>query len=174
MTIPAILFQAPLKDGRGADRVRVRLGAIWLDQQPYAHELSVLDISISGFLLETGEPLPVKTSFIVELPDGVCKVCRIVWSSGRFRGAVFSEALSEAELQNIIVASVARLSRPDEHIQQGAPSDHDIIDDWEPRHEAANDDDKLPFAARVRIIFGSAAILWAVAGSLAWSAIEVI
>jgi hypothetical protein len=133
--------------------------------------MTVLDISVSGILIETDLPLPANEALIIELPDGVCKICRVAWGSNRFRGVAFSEPLSETEFQQLVDASVAQPSWHDEHMRQSAPLDHENKVECEPDYEDVNGIDKLPLATRARIIFGSAAILWAVFGSLTWSAI---
>lgn len=174
MTISAVLYQAQSDDDRSAERVRVKLGAVWLDRELGAIELTVLDVSVSGFLVETEEPLPEKTSFIVELPDGICKSCRIVWSSGDFRGAVFSEPISDVELQNIILSSVERLSGLDRYTPQVTEYGKANQKDFEHEYGEVEDQNKLPFAARARIIFGSTAILWGMLGVLVWSTTAVM
>lgn len=166
MTIPTVSFQTLPGDARGAERVCVQLGAAWLDRQLGAIELTVLDVSASGFLLETDEPLTEKTSFIAELPGGVSKFCRIVWSSGRFRGAKFSEPLSELELQDIIVGTVEHLSGLDERAPQSIGHSSEKQHHAEQEYGEVRDNEKLRFATRARIIFGSAVTLWAMIGGI--------
>lgn len=171
MTIPATLFPIQSGDDRGAERVRMRFGAVWLDHGPGAHELTVLDVSTTGFLLETDQTLPVKTSLIVELPDGVCKTCRIVWSSGQFRGAVFSEPLSDTELQGIIFAVRDPLRRLKQVYQFEADDEGEGVEATDLPEPEVRDDERLPFATRGKIILGSTALLWAAIGSLAWAVV---
>lgn len=174
MTIPATLCPIQSGDDRGAERVRIRFGARWLDHEHGAHELTVLDVSTTGFLVDTDQSLPVKTSLIVELPDGVCKTCRIVWSSGQFRGAVFSDPLSDVELQSIVFAVRDPLRRLKQVYQfesddEGKPLEADELSDSE-----VGEDEKLPFATRGKIILGSSAGLWATIAAAVWAALAVV
>lgn len=168
MTLPAILFRERADDDRGAERFRVRLGALWLDHGPGAQELTILDVSASGFLLETDQSLSSNSRIIVELPDDVCKACHVVWSSGRFYGAVFAEHLSTAELERIVGASPVvwpTFREEDRPVSSSRRTDHQQPERYHPN---VGEYDKLPLATRGRIIFGSSAVLWGTIGALIW------
>jgi len=169
MTIPIVSFQHQWGDARGSERVSVQFGAVWLDHVSGAVDLNVLDVSASGFLLETDEPLPEKTSFIAKLPDGVSKFCRIVWSSGRLRGAKFSEPLEEGELQRLIIGSAGALADIYERSIQSSGFNPDSQFSFGRDYADTLESEKLPFAVRLRIIFGSVAILWGLIAGLIWS-----
>lgn len=172
MTIPAILFEEQPGDNRGAERIRIRFGVSWLDHEPGARELTILDVSQTGFLVETDQPLLAKTSLIVELPNAVCKVCRIVWSSGPFRGAVFSEPLSDIELQELVFEVRDPFRRLKKVYQFDQGSDRDLPKKLSSDDGEVSEDEKLPFATRLKIILGSAALLWSAIGSVAWVAVS--
>lgn len=167
----AVLFREQSVNRREEDRFRVRFGAMWLDYGPNAHEFTVLEVSASGFLIETDQHLPANASIIVELPDSVAKICRVVWASGKFHGATFSEPLSVSELQRLIAASPdvwpnLEDDSPPAPLASLTSSPHHHREDYEP-----DSDEKLPLVIRARIIAGSATFLWAVIGSVVWLAV---
>ncbi len=102
MSISAILTREDPIERRRDERWRVRFGARWLDARLGGRPLSVLDLSASGFLIQIDQALPVGTCIVVEMPDGVCKVCKIAWNSGNYHGAQFSEPLSATELDSLL------------------------------------------------------------------------
>lgn len=102
MSIPAVIILEKPVERRSEERWRVRFGARRLDARPHEQELTVIDLSASGFLIEVSQALPIGMSMIVELPKGVSKICRIVWNSGNYHGAQFSEPLSAAELESLL------------------------------------------------------------------------
>lgn len=170
MTIPAILFQDQSLDERGAERFRVRFGASWLDGGQKGPELTIIDVSTTGFLLESSQSLPVDSSIIVELPDNVSKVCRIVWNCGKFHGAVFAEQLSTLELERILAASpivwpnFREEDRPVPSGRLAKPEGH------EPDVSDFGKEEMLPLVTRGRIIIGTASLLWAIIGGVVWLA----
>lgn len=170
MAFPAILIREEPSERRREDRWRVRLGALWLDSGPVGQTLTILDLSTSGFLLETDQQLRAGSHLIVEMPGEVTKVCKTVWNSGKLHGATFSEPLSNTELQVLISSGSvvgpsfgggahAALSK------QPADPSSEIFDD-----PSIDDGEKLPVATRLMIIFGTSAALWAIIGVGIWLA----
>jgi hypothetical protein len=171
VTIPALLIRDEPLERRREERWRVRLGARWLDCRPGVRPLTVLDLSASGFLVEADRTLPIGTCMIVELPDETCKICKIVWSSGNFHGAEFSDPLSASELQGIIdAASVVPLP-----IALGEPAASDIGLSAQPGSlpdPLTGEDAKFSLTTSARIIVGTAAMLWALLALSLWFAID--
>jgi len=73
----------------------------------------------------------------------------VAWSSGDYYGCQFDKPLSKAAL------SAARLRNP--FAQPAVPA----ADSQQNREAAEFVDDRAPFAVRMRVIFGSAVLLWA-------------
>jgi hypothetical protein len=102
MPISAVMIREEQLDRRHDERWLVLIRARRLDARPDAQALTIVDLSASGILIEVERPLPVGTSMIVELPTGVSKICRTVWSCGSHHGAQFSEALNDFELDSLL------------------------------------------------------------------------
>lgn len=170
MAIPAILFREEPSERRREDRWRVRLGARWLDGDRVGQSLTILDLSNSGFLFETDQPLSVGSHLIVEMPGEVIKICKTSWNSDKVHGATFSESLSDTELQDLISSSSVVWPSFDggahsaSIIQPAAPS-LEIFDD--PRIDEA---EKFPGAIRLIIIVSASAALWGMIGIGIWLA----
>ncbi|MEQ5789384.1 hypothetical protein J3454_15955 [Erythrobacter sp. NFXS35] len=171
MTIPAVLFPEQSIDRRKAERFRVRFGTVSQDLGPEALDMTVHDVSRSGFLMETDKSLPANTCLVVELKDAGFRLCKIVWNNGRFHGAVFADPLNSSELQRLVARSPIVWPNFGEE-NSPAVSDR-VTDPGPPCHDDPDvqTEYKLPLATRGRIIVGSAALLWAVIGAAVWLAI---
>jgi hypothetical protein len=164
LAIPAILFREEPSERRREDRWRVRLVARWLDADPVGQSLTILNLSTSGFLLETDQPLRAGSYLIVEMSGEVTKICRTSWSSGKFHGATFSEPLSDIELQDLTSSSsvVWPLFGGEAHsasIKQPADPTSGNFDS-----RCIDDNEKFPVAIRLRVIVGASAALWGLVG----------
>lgn len=170
MAIPAILIREELHERRREDRWRVRLGARWLDSGPIAQSFTILDLSTSGFCLETDQLLKVGSCLIVEIPGEVTKICKTVWSSGKLHGAKFSEPLIETELQNLIApSSVAWPSITGEPpaasmAQPAAPSPGTFYG------PGIEDDEQRSVASRLMVFVGASTAFSALVGVGFWFA----
>lgn len=82
MAKPAILLHDVSDGVRREERWRVRLGVRTKDSKPAAQSLTILDLSLSGILFETDQPLKIHSYLIVDALDEVAKICRHVWNSG--------------------------------------------------------------------------------------------
>lgn len=170
MSIPAILIRDEPFERRVDERWRVRLGARWLDSGPAGQPLTILDLSASGFRIATDQRLKVGSYLIVEMPGEVNKICKTVWNTGRLHGAMFSEPLSEMELQDLIASnsavspSLANGVRV-VAIEQPAERSSEIIHD--PR---MGEGTKRPVAIRLMIFAGASAAISALVGVGIWLA----
>jgi hypothetical protein len=108
------------------------------------------DLSPGGILVETSASLRKGARLEVELPEIGATLAKVVWNSGDYFGCQFDKpipraALSAALLRNPFEAAAAPLSVQEIPDQDAA----DFVDD------------RATFAVRMRVILGSAAVLWA-------------
>jgi len=108
VSIPALLLRDEPAERRGEERWRVRLGALRADPYDSPPDLTILNVSATGLLLQTEHALPAGLCLIVELPSSVPKFCKVVWRSGRLHGTAFSEPLAPSELQELVVLSLTK------------------------------------------------------------------
>jgi hypothetical protein len=92
---------APGTDRRRYLRRALKLGANGAAGEP----VTVHDLSLTGALIETREPMLVGAIFEVELPHAGKVEATVVWNSGEFYGCQFElpispAALSAAQLQS--------------------------------------------------------------------------
>lgn len=168
MSLSAVMIREQPTERRREERWRVRFGGRWLDARQGERLLSVLDLSASGFLIQIDQVLSVGTCIVVEMPDGVCKVCRIAWNSGNYHGAQFSEPLSAAELDSLLSPRLTiRLSvaEPIDAAEIGR-----LVQKAGHQGSCDDVDGRMPFTASARLIVGTAAILWALFGAGIWLA----
>ena len=83
----------PNPDRRRAVRRSLKLGAGTGDEK-----VTILDLSLTGALLETSFPILVGSRFEVELPNVGAIPASVVWSSGDFYGCQFDLPISPATL----------------------------------------------------------------------------
>lgn len=131
---------------RGPSRLKLGLGS---NISGSGSEVVIHDLSTGGLLLETGENLRKGSRLEVELPEAGATQATVVWRSGDYYGCQFDKPLSKAAL------SAARLRNP---FEPPAVSAADLRED---REAAEFVDDRAPFAVRMRVILGSAVLLWA-------------
>ena len=89
----------------GTDRRRYLRRALKLGVAAGADPVTVHDLSLTGALIETREPMLVGAIFEVELPHAGKVEATVVWNSGEFYGCQFElpispAALSAAQLQS--------------------------------------------------------------------------
>lgn len=171
MGISATMLREEPLERRRAERWRVRLGALRLDSGPDAQPLSIRDLSSSGFLFETEQPLKAGACLIIEMPGGINKICKTVWNSGRFHGATFSEPLSDTELDDLVsLSNVVRLASGERRsAKSGQATTEPASEQW---HEVLDESDvKLPVPARILVIVAVSAALWALIGLAVWFAV---
>jgi len=90
----------PAPDRRRSVRRALKLGVLAGDGEP----VTILDLSLTGALLETSVPMLVGASFEVELPQAGTVEATVIWNSGEYYGCQFElpispAALSAAQLQ---------------------------------------------------------------------------
>jgi hypothetical protein len=101
-----------------SDRRRYVRRALKLGSDSSADPVTIHDLSLTGALIETGEPMLVGAIFEVELPHAGKVEATVVWNSGEFYGCQFELPISPAAL------SAAQLqSRPAKEGGSEAPLD---------------------------------------------------
>jgi hypothetical protein len=100
------------------DRRRYLRRALKLGAGGSGEPVTVHDLSLTGALIETSEPMLVGAIFEVDLPQAGKVEATVVWNSGEFYGCQFElpispAALSAAQLQSEPVKTDAADSRMD-------------------------------------------------------------
>jgi hypothetical protein len=167
--LQAALLRQPPHDDRGTERYRIRSGAVRRDHGSDISPITILEVSTSGFLLETNQPLEAGSSIVVELTENLCREASVVWQSGRFHGAQFAQHLNPLELKHILAASPVVWPNFGNEGAGGSFTRRttqckQLIYDTE-----VADEEKLPLGTRLRIMVGITAALWGmiIAGGLA-------
>ena len=70
-------------------------------------KVTILDLSLTGALLETSVPMLVGANFEVDLPQGGRIEATIVWNSGEFYGCQFALPISPATLSAALLQADA-------------------------------------------------------------------
>jgi hypothetical protein len=103
----------PAGDRRRSVRRALRLGATAGDKGELA---TILDLSLTGALLETSVPMLVGAVFEVELPNVGVIEAEVVWNSGEYYGCQFALPISPATLSAALLQAEAKPA-------EGAPHD---------------------------------------------------
>lgn len=87
--------RSPAPDRRRSVRRALKLGVSTAD----GNELvTILDLSLTGALLETSVPMLVGATFEVELPNAGTVELSVVWNSGEYYGCQFTLPITPATL----------------------------------------------------------------------------
>src|SRR6476469_7995628 len=78
---------------RYASRRALRLGATLTDS---GVEVIIRDLSPTGLLLESGQPLTTGETLLVDLPERGPTAASVVWSSGQYYGCAFEASIPAA------------------------------------------------------------------------------
>ena len=95
----------PQPDRRRSVRRALRLGSTAGDDKELA---TILDLSLTGALLETSVPMLVGASFEIELPNGGRIEANVVWNSGEYYGCQFALPISPATLSAALLQAEAK------------------------------------------------------------------
>ena len=71
-------------------------------------QVTIHDLSLTGALLQTSEPLAPGEAFEVELPQAGAVEATVVWNSGEFYGCQFKQPISPAALSAALLQSRPR------------------------------------------------------------------
>ena len=97
----------PMPDRRRSPRRALKLG-LGSKEADSSEQVTILDLSLSGALLETSIPMLVGASFEVELPQTGKVEAEIIWNSGEYYGCQFSLPISTAALSAALLQSQPR------------------------------------------------------------------
>jgi len=103
----------PASDRRRSVRRALRLGAAASGDGGLA---TILELSLTGALLETSVPMLVGATFEVELPNAGAVEASVIWNSGEYYGCQFALPISPATLSAALLQAEAKPS-------VGAPHD---------------------------------------------------
>lgn len=167
MRISARLQITPSADRRDWQRRRLSLGS---SLQSTGDDVTIHDISASGMLIETAAELAVFDALEIELPETGITPALVIWNSGRYFGCEFKQGLSQgaisAALLRSLPAAPAELELP---LPLWEPPSQENESD-ETRSENLPEEPKAPLGVRLRVIFGSALLLWAL---IIWAAVSL-
>jgi hypothetical protein len=149
---------------RGSERYRLRLNSVGQADRSGTSGVTVHELSGSGFLLETDAPLTLGSDITLELPIAGIVPGEIVWRNGQYAGGRFLRPLSPDAITAALSAS--RVVWPNFAPSTAAERDRTTTFDAVPSANTA--DERLPLAARMRIITGISMLLWSAIGGAVW------
>ena len=155
MTISARLQITPAANRRGWTRRSLSLGS---KLQATGEEVVIHDVSASGLLIETATGLAVFDELEVELPEVGFTPAVVVWNSGRFYGCQFRNRISQAAISASLLRSPPAPSAAPVLPSSGSPGEAIPIHDPD---AAGILEEKASLTVRLRVILGSAILLWA-------------
>ena len=146
---------------RGCERFRMRLNSPGQSPSSGASDVTVHELSASGFLIETDAPLDLGAPIAFELPVAGAVAGEIVWGSGQFYGGQFARPLSREALAAALSASrVVWPSFASTSAAQRAPVERPAA--------GVDAEEMLPLATRIRVIVGSSVLLWGLIAGIGW------
>lgn len=175
MTILARLQTTPAADRRHAPRRKLSLN---LSLEGTSEDVTILDLSSTGMLIETAAALAPFDCLEVALPEAGTAQALVLWNSGRYFGCEFKNRLSQAAVSAALLRSapstqvdqppaipepIATAAIPGAAGNFGRPAiaSAAIPGATDDLGAPALDEEKAPLGVRLRVIFGSAIILWA-------------
>jgi len=106
MAIKAHLAPKKGAQKRTAARQSMRLSTSARTVRGSAAEVTILDLSTGGMLIETSAKLEVGDAFEVELPRTGVKLAEVVWSCGTYYGCRFDEPVAPAAVSAALLKSM--------------------------------------------------------------------
>jgi hypothetical protein len=145
---------------RYTSRRALRLGAVLSDR---GIEVVIHDLSLTGLLIETPQPLCSGETLFVDLPERGPTAASVVWSSGNFHGCAFELSIPAATV------SAALLKSPVGAVPGSADGGLDIgrLQALTADLEAAEPvDDRYSLRTRGLVLGGLLVVSW---GSIGWA-----
>jgi hypothetical protein len=105
--INAQLSQLPVVGGRKTERRVVNIAAALREAGATTHPVIVLDISVGGFKIDSGQPLELGAEVWLKLSGFEAKRSKVVWVDGNDAGCEFENPLHQKDL-DILVAPPGR------------------------------------------------------------------
>ena len=134
--------EARATNRRRAPRQRLRLEALGTPASGGAVRVAIRDMSLQGFLIETGAHLLVGEQLEVDLPQAGPVRAEVIWSSGKYFGCRFEQPISKVILSAALLRSEPK--RGDNGIQAGE----------------LGSADRIALPAALGLMFLSALLLW--------------
>jgi len=171
MAISAQLQITPAADRRGWTRRSLSLVS---SLQGTGTEVTIHDVSSTGLLMETAAELAVLDDLEIELPEAGFTAAVVVWSSGRFYGCQFKDRISQAAISAALLRSPA--SQPgDAPLELRLPDPvHQPEAIENSGYQGASEEAKASLSVRLRVILGSAVLLWSLIIWTAWSIYKLL
>jgi transcriptional regulator with XRE-family HTH domain len=127
MTVPAWLREGAATKHRPRDaRLRVSLEAMGISGAGAPVPVSIHNISATGMLLESRDPIAIDEVLAVDLPDAPDTKAIVVWSSGNLHGCRFTVTLGKATLSAARLRSAVDAGGFGQTAQGGAKSDEPL------------------------------------------------
>jgi hypothetical protein len=172
MTIEARLQINTEAEQRGWPRRKLYLGS---NLQAGGEPVTIHDLSSTGLLIETEAGLAPFDSIGIELPEVGLAQALVVWSGGHFHGCQFKERVSQAAISAALLRSLparpVEAARPQQFVQaQPDVASALDVETIEEDHIALDDERASP-SVRLRVILGSAVLLWTL---IIWTAFSLI
>jgi len=159
--INARLDRNKWSDRRSSPRRKISLD-VGLDAS--GRGVTIHDVSASGMLIETAAKLPLLEAIQIDLPEALGRHAVVVWNSGRYYGCEFREPLSKAAISAALLRSrptrdAATGERAPAQVLQPGPAEAKTLQVDPPA--TGLEQEKAPLRVRLRVILGSAILLWA-------------
>jgi PilZ domain len=157
VTVAARLHSTSPADRRIGSRRKLRLD---LSLEQTGDAVTIHDISATGMLIETRAELAAFDAFEIDFPEAGIAEATVVWNSGSFYGCQFHEGLSKAAVSAALLRSVpaptsSALSAELAATAGEGDAPHSANED------SLLDEGKARLSVRLRVIVGSAILLWA-------------
>lgn len=168
MPIEARLQIASTADRRGRRRRKISLGS---SLHASGEIVTIHDVSSTGMLIETSPEFSAVGPLEIDLPEAGLTKAVIVWNSGQFYGCEFKKPISQAAISAALLRSPpaslpkGELALP---IQERAARIMSRMDE-NPGQDFL-EDDKAAYGVRLRVILGSALLLWSL---IIWGAVSL-
>lgn len=101
MFINAELSQLPFTDGRRSGRRIVNLAAALREEGATTSPVLLVDLSASGFRVETVQPLDPGAEVWLKIPSFEARRSRVVWAEGGQAGCEFESPLHDRDIAAI-------------------------------------------------------------------------
>lgn len=162
-------LKAVSDEERGAQRFRLLLQASAETRETGLVDVSIHDLSVTGFLIECSDTLGIGDEISLEIPGVGTATGDLVWSSGRFFGGEFRRPLPAAALASaqgsspVLWADFVPTSAADRSLGP-------LLVEPAPRpSEAVQHDDRLPIGWVLQIVVAASILFWTPLALALWS-----
>ena len=173
MVIQARLTQSKPTNRRASTRRKISLES---SLQVSGESVAIHDLSPTGLLLETPAKLQLLGSVDIDLPEAAATRAIVVWNSGRYYGCQFKEPLPKRVISAALLRSQPK--PPEASAQRRAfvivpPKVGETRAVKVQETITTLDEEKASLSVRLRVIMGSALLLWALIIWTVWAVIKL-